>query len=216
MTINELLKCESSVKWVFAGDSITHGALHTYGSRDYVQIFEERIRYELGRCSDIVIKTGVSGWTTQSLLDNIDCNILQFQPQVVSIMIGMNDAASGPEHLDTFVNNYNAIIDKIEAMTGAQIFLHTPNQIVPECDMSREPTLPHIVNHIRTLGSERKLMVVDHWEEWTRAWEENSIRIHQWTADPIHPNKYGHKAFARLLFKELGIWDDSSICCGAL
>ena len=30
--------------WVFTGDSITHGAKHTHGSRTYVEHFAERVR----------------------------------------------------------------------------------------------------------------------------------------------------------------------------
>jgi len=44
------IKCRMSsdipVKWLFAGDSITHGALHTWGWRDYTEHFSERIRYD--------------------------------------------------------------------------------------------------------------------------------------------------------------------------
>lgn len=63
--IKQLLKQDKPVKWLFTGDSITHGASHTFGWRDYVQVFEERARYELGRVSDVVIRTGISGWTTR-------------------------------------------------------------------------------------------------------------------------------------------------------
>ena len=51
------------LRWVFTGDSITHGAVHTYGWRDYTELFSERLRYEMGRRRDMVIKTGISGWT---------------------------------------------------------------------------------------------------------------------------------------------------------
>ena len=46
---------EKPVKWLFAGDSITHGALHTFGQRDYAQLFNERVRYEMGRPQDVVL-----------------------------------------------------------------------------------------------------------------------------------------------------------------
>jgi hypothetical protein len=52
-----LLRTEKPVKWLFYGDSITHGAAHTRGWRDYTEIFSERIRTELQRAEDVVIKT---------------------------------------------------------------------------------------------------------------------------------------------------------------
>lgn len=214
--ISDLLKSEESIKWLFTGDSITHGALHTYGSRDYVQIFEERVRYELARGRDIVIKTGISGWRSQNLLDDIECNILQFKPQVVSIMVGMNDATSGCDYLDAFTANCNSLIDQIQTGTGAIIILHTTNPIAPGGDPSREPALPYINERIIAIGEQRDLAVIDHYAYWKRVWEQNPLRMLQWTDDPIHPNDFGHKAMAKLLFKGLGIWDDSSICCSLL
>lgn len=214
--ITNLLKSEESVKWLFTGDSITHGALHTYGMRDYVQIFEERIRYEYARGRDVVIKTGVSGWQSQTILDDIECNILQFKPQVVSIMVGMNDATQGCDYLDKFTANCNSIIDQIQSETGAVVILHTTNPIPAGGDPCREPALPFINERIRSIARQRNLILIDHYAYWTKSWEQNPLKILQWTDDPIHPNDFGHKAMAKLLFKELGIWDDTTICCSTL
>src|SRR5437763_1523904 len=87
-----LAKPGGRVKWVFAGDSITHGALHSFGYRDYVEHFAERLRFEMHRTGDLVIKTASDGWRTKNLIDDLDASVLQFSPQVVSIHLGMNDA----------------------------------------------------------------------------------------------------------------------------
>ena len=60
--IADLLRRDQPMKWLFAGDSITHGALHTLGWRDFTELFSERVRWELKRTRDFVIKTGISGW----------------------------------------------------------------------------------------------------------------------------------------------------------
>ncbi len=213
--ITNLLKSEEPVKWLFTGDSITHGALHTYGMRDYVQIFEERVRYELGRGRDIVIKTGISGWWSQNILDDIQWNILQFKPQVVSIMVGMNDSTAGTEYLDQYTSNCNTIIDQVQE-AGAVVILHTTNPIPAGGDPCREPALPSINERIRSIAQQRNLILIDHNSYWLKSWEQNPLRMLQWTDDPIHPNDFGHKAMAKLLFKELGIWDDTTICCSTL
>jgi len=209
--IRSLLNSEQPVKWLFTGDSITHGVYYTLGQRDYVQIFEERVRGEMGRSRDLVIRTAVGGWTTELVYADIEWNILQFDPDVVSIMLGMNDACLLT--LDDFGRHYRAILDAIAEKTHARAILHTPNPVVPGSDPSREASLPAIVERVRALGTERGLPVVDHWAEWQRAWQEDPGRIHTWMGDAIHPSVYGHRAFARLLLGELGIWDDSSPCC---
>lgn len=70
--IAKYLKEKDPLIWVFTGDSITQGAKHTQGYRSYPEIFSERIRWELGRGRDIIINTGISGNTTQTILDDFD------------------------------------------------------------------------------------------------------------------------------------------------
>lgn len=53
--IKKLLRSDDPLTWVFYGDSITHGLSHTFGHRDYAELFAERVRYELGRAMDIII-----------------------------------------------------------------------------------------------------------------------------------------------------------------
>ena len=40
--IKRLLEREQALTWIFTGDSITHGAAHTIGWRDYTELFCER------------------------------------------------------------------------------------------------------------------------------------------------------------------------------
>jgi acyl-CoA thioesterase-1 len=211
--IPELIKSERPLTWVFTGDSITHGARYTYGWRDYVQLFEERLRFEIERLRDIVIRSAISGWTTQYILDDIEHNILRFNPDIVSIMVGMNDAAAGPSYVDTFEQNYRRILSIVREKTHAEIILHTPNPITPAGEPSREPALPLLAETVRKLGKELGLLVVDHDAHYREAWAEIGYRATVWMGDAIHPNEYGHRAFACLLMRELGMWDDMSDTC---
>lgn len=202
---------QSSVpmKWLFTGDSITHGALHTWGFRDYTELFTERLRYEMGRCRDIVIKTGISGWTGQAIRNDIDWNILQFSPDAVSIMIGMNDCRAGAEKVDVFRDNYRFIIDKIMENGKPPVILHTPNPIWAEA-MDVRGSLPVYVDEIRRIAGEYDLLLVDHSAYWASAIQENPIRAATWMNDSLHPGQHGHIAMAHLLLKELEMWDQSS------
>jgi len=209
-TISALLDSQDPIRWLFTGDSITHGAYHTFGARDYVQIFEERVRWEMARVRDHVIRTAVSGYRTGSILDDIDWNIRQYAPHVVSIMIGMNDAAAGRDGLPLFERNYNAILDAIGSR-AALIILHTPNPVIPGSDQAREPVLPAIADIVRKIGKKRGLPLTDHHREWQAAWKENPVRIYSWMSDGVHPGTYGHRAFARSTLRTLGMWDDNSL-----
>src|SRR3954451_2371939 len=94
--ITKQLAGKEPLTWVFTGDSITHGALHTMGWRSYVEQFAERVRFELKRSRDIVVNTGISGNRMTNLLADAEWRVHRFQPQVVSLMMGMNDCVSGP------------------------------------------------------------------------------------------------------------------------
>jgi acyl-CoA thioesterase I len=210
-SITQLLQSDSPLKWVFTGDSITQGSYYTFMSRDYVQIFEERLHRELNRIRDIVIKTGVSGWTTENILNDIQWNILQFNPDIVSIMLGMNDAST--LKIEDFADNYRLILETVLSKTEASIILHTPNPVTAGYDLTRSENLPGIVEQVKNLGQHYNLPVVDHWEAFNKYWEENSFRMYTWMGNGIHPNKYGHRMLAKTFFESISLWDESSLCC---
>src|SRR5581483_8207312 len=109
--IRALLSGNNPVTWVFTGDSITHGALHTMGWRDYPQHFAERVRWEMHRYRDVVINTGISGDRMPGLLADADWRVYRFQPKVVSLMMGMNDCTAGPTGRDEYRRNLETFLD---------------------------------------------------------------------------------------------------------
>ena len=60
---------KDKMTWLFMGDSITHAALWTKGYDGIAQTFEKYLKDEMGRASDTVINTAVSGATTTSTLN---------------------------------------------------------------------------------------------------------------------------------------------------
>src|SRR5215213_8565011 len=140
--VRALLGRTTPVRWVFTGDSITHGAAHTIGWRDYTELFDERVRWELRRTRDVVINTGISGRAVATLADDLDWSVLQFRPDCVSLMFGMNDCLGGAAGIDAFASRYAGVIARIREATGATILLHTPNRILPTAGPARYGTLP--------------------------------------------------------------------------
>jgi len=210
-----LVKQDTRLRWVFAGDSITHGALHTFGQRDYVQHFEERLRYELRRPGDYVIRTAASGWNLNTLIADIEASVLQFAPQVVSINMGMNEASNGLDGLEDFRSGYTALVHTIRRQTGAALIIHTPNTIDP-ADTERGPYLSEYAAAVHAMAVENDTVLVDHFTYWQQARKANVKRQLYWLNDAIHPNEYGHRAMAHLLIRELGLWDEQSLVCRLL
>jgi acyl-CoA thioesterase-1 len=209
--IRALLARPEPVRWLFTGDSITHGAAHTVGWRDYTELFGERIRWELGRRRDVVIKTGTSGWTVQDLRADLDWNVLQFRPACVSLMFGLNDCLAGPDGVARFRETYLAVTERIRASSGALVLLHTPNWLLPTDRAERREHLPRYREAILEVAQATGVPCLDHFPLWLAAEPDGSM--HHWLAHGCHPNEYGHRVLAHTLFRALGIWDDRSWTC---
>jgi len=205
--IKALLSRPDPIKWLFAGDSITHGALHTFGWRDYTELFSERIRYEMGRGKDIVLKTGISGASIIGLAENLEWLIIQFCPHVVSINMGMNDCTLGKEGLETYRATYSKVIEDVRKANGAAIILQTPQRI-QSLDEKRFASLPAYVEVVRELAKKYNTLLVDHDAEWKQI---NAMAY--LLSDPIHPNEYGHRVMANRLMRDVDVYDPESRTC---
>jgi acyl-CoA thioesterase I len=213
--IRLLLASDDPHVWLFTGDSITHGAKHTHGLRSYPEIFSERIRWELKRVRDVIINTGISGNTTNNLLNDFEWRVRGFKPSLVSVMLGTNDCARKEIPPSVFENNLRLIIGKIRE-TGAVPILHTPNTIITAKSPERA-SLSQYVPVIRNVSERNGVILVDHYRYWEDTAKNTSgINVqHEWLNDPLHPNGKGHQELARLTFKTLSIFDPKDPTCGA-
>jgi lysophospholipase L1-like esterase len=207
-----LLSGSEPVTWLFTGDSITHGALHTHGFRSYPEHFAERVRWELGRVRDVVINTGISGDQVPGLLKDLDHRVLRFEPQVVSIMMGMNDATAGESGREGFRESYRTLIDTLREKTDSFLLLHTPNPITPAATSRAD--LPAYSQIVREVAEEKKTGLIDQEKLWNEYLSAKGRDLNYLLNDgTIHPNGVGHVLFAWNLFKELGIFDPDSRTC---
>jgi len=209
-----LADAKQRTTWVITGDSITHGAKWLGRERSYPEIIQERLRWELRRVRDAVINTGVSGETSAGLLADFDWRVRRFQPDVVSVMIGMNDAARPPEFRAGFADRLRDLVRRIRE-AGAIPLLHRTNPIDEtsgdQSVTSRTP-LPEINAVIAAVGAEEQVIVVDHWAHWQEARKTDALN-RTWLADPIHPNGTGHRQLAILTMQALGLYDPASPAC---
>lgn len=209
--LKQLLANKDPMIWLFTGDSITHGVKHTHGERSYPEIAQERIRYEIKRYRDIVINTGISGHTTQLVLDDFQWRVAHFKPSVVSVMLGTNDCAQEKVAPEVFYQNLLKLIHSIRALNAIPI-VHTPNTIISEKAKERI-TIGKYATLIRRAANEQKVILVDNYTHWLKADEKEVHRL--WLNDPLHPNGNGHKQIAHTFFKAIGIFDPKDPTCGA-
>ena len=195
----------NSMTWLFMGDSITHGSAWTGGYDTLAQLFEKFVKDDLGRTQDLVINAGSSGATTASTINDLNRRLVKYDPDVVVLMLGTNDASSSVSE-NTYKANLRAILDKIIAK-GATAVLRTP----PPTSRSGYDIATY-AQYVRDVAAESaydgQVILVDQYELWT---ENDWSGV--FSRDTLHPDEAGHLWFAHQLIKELALWNENySIC----
>lgn len=209
--LSEKLKEKDKMTWLFMGDSITHAALWTKGYDGIAQTFEKYLKDEMGRASDTVINTAVSGATTTSTLNNIEQRLEKYTPDVVSIMLGTNDAATGGLTADIYKKNLETIIEKIRNKNkDAVIILRTPTPMWNTG--SREANIPQYIAKMKQVADEQNLIYIDQYTELQKAfndygWLKKDTVLF---GNNLHPGANGHLLMTRLFLKGCGLWKEDS------
>lgn len=214
--IKSIFDGKTPAVWLFTGNSITQGALHTYGQRSYPEIFAERIRWEMRRGTDVIINTAISGHTSRHILNGFTKRVARFQPNVVVLMIGTNDASlSNNLSVSQFENNLIQLIGKIREIDAIPVLL-TPNPIA-EQDRSRINLEKYVIK-IREVSEKNHVIIVDNWTIWNTELQEKyrGEVFGKLLDDPLHPNGLGHQEMAITLFKTFSIFDASAFTCGGV
>ena len=188
--------------WLFTGDSITHGVLHTKGWRCFAEIVAERIRYEMNRRSDMVFNTGLSGDTTAGMLAALDWRQSRLKPDVTFIMFGMNDSVIGPD-LPTYEANLRKLVADARKNDGIAILMRVNPCIPGSAQEKRHAKLGAYMEAVAKVAEDEKLILIDHWGDWRK----DPKAIAAMMNDQVHPNALGHQEMAIRILKVLGLHD---------
>jgi acyl-CoA thioesterase-1 len=191
---------------VCIGDSITEQNYHLQGNLNYVGQFTERLMELYGRRSRM-LNSGTSGDTTRGILGRLDRDALRFKPDLVTVMIGMNDAVSGIEHIVEFKQNLELIISRVTE-AGSELLLLTQNMLnynVNEGAVNSRKSYPAFVKALREVASATRTPLCDicqKWEEYVGGSTNDHLILMN---DSIHPGVQGHALMSSVLFEYLGI-----------
>ncbi len=174
------------------GDSVTGVYYHTGGRRAYTAMLKIALERAVAGASVSAINAGISGHTTRNALSRIDRDVLQYSPDLVTVMFGLNDLTRVP--LEEYRANLTKIIRRCRE-SGAEVLLCTPNSVTST--KSRPVAkLERYVAAMREVGTETQVPVVDCY----RAYEDvRSKDPREWSllmSDAIHPNMDGHRLIA--------------------
>lgn len=187
------------MKILFQGDSITDAGRSREDCHDlgggYPKYAAENIR---GRFPDMdleFINLGVSGNRTWDLLDRWQADCIDVQPDVVSILIGINDTwrafdSNLPTTAAEYEANYRRLLEDVKQHTKAKILMLEPFLLhnAPDKDGWREDLNAKIMA-ARRLARE----YADAFVPLDGLFAAASVREapSYWAADGVHPTEAG-------------------------
>lgn len=196
---------KSGEKIVFIGDSITDCGRRTNFpplGNGYVHMIVNLVTARYPEREITWVNKGVSGDTVRGLVERWTKDVIEEDPDWVSIYIGINDVARATPQED-FKRFYKEIIDRTMNETDAKIIMFEIFYVPSEDALNRGLNIVPYNKIISELAEERDAILIP----LGRAFEEAVIRgrCRQWTTnDGVHPNSIGHTLIALKFLECLG------------
>lgn len=193
------------IKLLFQGDSITD-AWREEGNDDYHILGENYPKYAAQYLKEAYtdvefefINLGRGGAQTKDLVDRLEKCFVEIKPDVVSILIGINDVWAGVANRnwiphEVFESNYRTVLEAMKEI-GAKIMLIEPFVFPHENTVVFREDLDFKIDIVRKLALEYAdaFMPMDgiFYGEFMRE-DSNAF-----TDDCIHPNAHGSEFIGR-------------------
>ena len=123
------------MKILFQGDSVTDAGRDRSDPHDmgngYPRFASAMIQDSFSDKEFEFVNLGISGNRTEHLVERLEADFIEIQPDIVSIMIGVNDVwhhySHGIETSDEqFEKNYRVVLDALKTRTNARILMIQP------------------------------------------------------------------------------------------
>ncbi len=197
---------------LFQGDSVTDCGRRERGANpmgrgyaSFVQALAEAARP--GQFA--FLNRGISGNRAKDLRARWQVDCLALRPDVVSILIGINDTwrrydRNDPTDDAAFETDYRAILEPLRA-AGKQLLLITPFLLDISAQVSRmREDLQGKQAVVRRLAEEFGATLLDADALFQRACQEQNQNPADFAADGVHPSEAGHRLLAQAVWETIG------------
>jgi lysophospholipase L1-like esterase len=195
------------MKILLQGDSITDAGRDFRNYHDlgpgYPFYASEHIKEAFQKTDFEFINFGISGNRTSQLFDRLYNDCIAFQPDVVSILIGINDVwhrygANKIATTDAQIElNYRSILERLKKETNAKILILSPFLLdAPGKEHIRED-LKTVLPIVRKLADEFADAYVALDEKFAEALKTQPEPLY-YSQDGVHPNENGRKFIGAL------------------
>ena len=194
------------MKILFQGDSITDAGrdkrnYHHLGN-GYPKYAAELISKAHTDIDFEFINFGISGNRTCQLFDRLYSDAIAFEPDIISVMVGINDVWHRHSHRvmtkDAQIEaNYRAILSDLKKYTNAKIIVISPYLL--DCD-DKEPVredLKTVIPMIKRLAEEFADAYIPLDEYFDEALKCAPEKLY-YSEDGVHPNQNGAQFIAKI------------------
>ena len=212
------MKFEHLDRIVFAGDSVTDmGSTNPVGEgmfdnlgHSYVRIIDNLLASVYPERFIRVTNSGISGNTSRDLLARWERDVLNLNPQWVSICIGINDVwrqfdcPAMPEYACTpeeYRQNLTAMLDSLRGRVKG-VFLLTPYYMEPNPEDSMRKKMDEYGAVVKKVTAEAELPCIDLQKEFCDYLQYRHSSYLMW--DRVHPGWIGSLIIARAFLREVG------------
>ena len=197
------------MKILFQGDSITDAGRDKRNYHDmgqgYPKFATAHIREAFPNVEFEFINFGISGNRTDQLFDRLYVDGIAFQPDIISILIGINDiwhrhGAGRVETTDAQIaTNYRAIQERLKAQTNAKIVILSPFLLDSEEKETWRPEVENLLTIVRALADEFADAYVPLDKLFAEALKTQP-EPQYYSADGVHPNDNGRAFIGKHYF----------------
>jgi lysophospholipase L1-like esterase len=205
---------------LFQGDSITDAGrdfrnYYNMGN-GYPKYASALIRETFPDANIEFINLGISGNRTDQLFDRLYPDAIAFEPDVVSILIGINDIwhRHGANRIETtdeqVATNYRAILTRLKKQTNAKIIMLSPFLLDNEEKEAWRVELESILPIIRSLADEFADAYIPLDELFAQALKTQP-EPKFYSADGVHPNANGAEFIGKHYFEAIAPFIESFV-----
>jgi acyl-CoA thioesterase-1 len=197
---------DAALRIVTLGDSITKGVREGVADNETFSACLEAALKKRGVAAQVV-NVGIGGERTDQALVRLQKDVIEKKPRIVTIMYGTNDSyvdvgKTRPRlTVEEYRTNLTRLVEALQSAGIRPVLMTEPRwgkSAKNGLDENPNGLLEQYVAVCRSLAKDRKLPLVDHFADWTKA-EEQGTEIGGWTTDQCHPNPAGHRRTTDLI-----------------
>ena len=195
------------MKILFQGDSITDCHRNYEDPNNlgegYVVYTVEAVKNKYPEIEFEFINRGISGNRTENLLARIDADLININPDIVTILLGVNDTwhrymIDLETPIENFKSNYETILKRIKTETKAKLIMLEPFMLYNMDKDFMRADLDEKIDCVRKLALEYADAFIPLDADFVAATVEGTPNT-ELSPDGVHPGEAGKKLIANKL-----------------